>query len=400
MDLDPRIVYDYSTSRSELTGVLASEPPVQGGSEQGSPAREDPNWLDEAQALSERLAVDPAEQVLTPHTAGDRTPLAVHWLFTLNNYTEQDEAAFSANLNLFKGACYGREVGEQGTPHLQAFVSFAKQSRGSQLAKIWPRAHMAIAKASPWINWLYCSKGEQPKTEWTAYREKGPTYGRNAQFFHFGTRPVCPKKGSNRRDLHDVTAECYAMLEDGTIQSAMDHLKVHRPADHAKYNVQYRNAFTAETKPKTFQHIYVDTDFVRPLEIFHNNTHILLRGESGLGKTQYACAHFLNPLVVPGSDLERIQRLTPDHDGVVFDDCDLRHFTPTQVIGILGRDNTPRAFPCRWHNKAIPDGLRCIFTINDVYPFYNDTCSVGQRRAIDSRVRVVDLTERLFVVQQ
>lgn len=362
------------------------------------PAVEAPNWLDQAQAHAENLVIDPTDQVLEQHRPGRVTPLATHWLFTLNNYGPQDEEAFGANQNLFRGACYGREVGEQGTPHLQAFVSFAKQVRGSALAKIWPRAHMSVAKASPWINWLYCSKGEQPKTEWKAYREKGPNYGKNAQFFHFGTRPTPPKKGSTYRDLHDVTKECYAMLEDGTVKSAMDHLKVHRPADHAKYNAQFRNAFTAEKKVSVYEHLYSDTDFVRPLEIL--DKHILIHGPSELGKTQYAAAHFVNPLVIVGSDLERIRLLTPDHDGIIFDDCDLRHFSPAQVIGILGRDNIPRSFPCRYSNVAIPSHLFYIFTFNDDNPFCHSTCSIAQQQAIRSRVRSVRVAERLFVVQQ
>lgn len=386
------------TTRDELLGLVGEAPLP--GPDQAAPsaAREGPSWLDEAQERAERLVTDPSEQVLEQHTRGRVTPLATHWLFTLNNYTPQDEEAFSANQALFRGACYGREVGEQGTPHLQAFVSFAKQVRGSTLAKIWPRAHMSVAKASPWINWLYCSKGEQPKSEWKAYREKGPNYGKNAQFFFFGTRPEAPKKASTYRDLNDVVKECYGLLEDGTVQSAMDHLKVHRPADHAKYNAQFRNAFTSEKKVKTYEHLYTDTDFVRPLEIL--DKHILIHGPSELGKTQYAAAHFINPLVIVGSDLERIRLLTPDHDGIVFDDCDLRHFSPSQVIGILGRDNAPRSFPCRYNNVPLPSNMRYIFTFNDDNPFYHSTCSVAQQQAIRSRYRSVHVTERLFVLNQ
>ena len=49
-------------------------------------------------------------------------PHAKHWCLTINNYTPVDEAIFN-NPPPFKYAVYGREKGENGTPHLQAFVN-------------------------------------------------------------------------------------------------------------------------------------------------------------------------------------------------------------------------------------------------------------------------------------
>nr|QGF19381.1 replication associated protein [Antarctic circular DNA molecule] len=79
-----------------------------------------------------------------------------NWCFTLNNYTssEFDEI-------LLTGCNYivvGKEVGEQGTPHLQGFISFSNAMRLSSVKKIHKTAHWEIAKGSPQQNRDYCIK--------------------------------------------------------------------------------------------------------------------------------------------------------------------------------------------------------------------------------------------------
>lgn len=69
-----------------------------------------------------------------------------HWCFTLNNYTEDDVTLLSV---LPKGAtylCYGKEVGESGTPHLQGFISFENPARISSLKKLSDRSHWSVAR--------------------------------------------------------------------------------------------------------------------------------------------------------------------------------------------------------------------------------------------------------------
>ena len=70
---------------------------------------------------------------------------AKHWCLTINNYTQVDEALFN-NPPLFKYAVYGREKGENGTPHLQAFVTMWKQTDLSAMKKNISRAHLEIKR--------------------------------------------------------------------------------------------------------------------------------------------------------------------------------------------------------------------------------------------------------------
>lgn len=82
------------------------------------------------------------------------------WLFTLNNYT-QDE--FSAIKVWCQSSCdyavIGEEVGEAGTPHLQGYFRSKVKCRLSQIKdQVSGRAHFEAARGSPADNRAYCTK--------------------------------------------------------------------------------------------------------------------------------------------------------------------------------------------------------------------------------------------------
>ena len=54
--------------------------------------------------------------------------------FTLNNYTEYDKS-FLNDLEC-NYIVYGEEIGEQGTPHLQGFVTFKNSCRLASLKSL------------------------------------------------------------------------------------------------------------------------------------------------------------------------------------------------------------------------------------------------------------------------
>lgn len=95
---------------------------------------------------------------------------STNFVFTLNNYTPDEEKTLSESDSI-RYVLYGREVApETGTPHLQGYLVLHKKSRISALKKLLPRAHFEIMRGGFDDNTTYCSKsgdvysrGDRPK---------------------------------------------------------------------------------------------------------------------------------------------------------------------------------------------------------------------------------------------
>lgn len=110
------------------------------------------------------------------------------YCFTCNNYTEEEE------LFLSEVECqylvYGREVGEEGTPHLQGFIYFTNKRSFRAIRKLFgSRFHLEIKRGTNDQAIDYClkdgdvfekgkrpldqaSKGESQKSKWREIIEK------------------------------------------------------------------------------------------------------------------------------------------------------------------------------------------------------------------------------------
>lgn len=128
--------------------------------------------------------------------------------FTLNNYTEEElkqlPMLYPAYVDYI---CYGREVGEQGTPHLQGYLRCASKTQMDwTVIHTWKgleRAHFIKTMGNAQQNRVYCAKGEQTKAEYDQFHPRksegvkpwsysdpnwdhGPNYGKNAVFVEYG----------------------------------------------------------------------------------------------------------------------------------------------------------------------------------------------------------------------
>lgn len=85
---------------------------------------------------------------------------AKRWCFTLNNYSDEEErSARSWIESKCSYGCFGKEVGEQETPHLQGFIILQAKLRLSQLkSQFLQRAHFELARGAPADSRRYCSK--------------------------------------------------------------------------------------------------------------------------------------------------------------------------------------------------------------------------------------------------
>lgn len=81
------------------------------------------------------------------------------WCFTLNNYTADEVSRVDEIQSICQYLVYGKEVGEQGTPHLQGYVYFVNARTFSSIKKLMPeRTHIEKTKGTPLEASTYCKK--------------------------------------------------------------------------------------------------------------------------------------------------------------------------------------------------------------------------------------------------
>lgn len=275
------------------------------------------------------------------------------WVFTLNNYTSQHEAIIQAwDCTLI---AYGREVGESGTPHLQGCVTFRRAYRLAALKKMLSAAHWEPSKTVDPLN--YCIK--------------------DGDFF---IRDERKQKGGKSNALKDLIA----YIEEGhTVNEAW---RAH-PEAMVKH---YRGIemLVQRTKPKIASGSFPAESFSMAPLVFANDFNqmkvAVIVGEPGIGKTQYALAHFSAPLLV--THIDDLKEFNSEiHDGIVFDDMDFKHLPRSTQI-YLTDCAVPRTIHCRFANAVIPAGTHKIFTTNDHATCFNIEDGAIRRRCNVYRV--------------
>lgn len=122
-------------------------------------------------------------------------PRGTQWVFTWNNYTEEDAASLmTGNLPLIKYITFQSEVGgRQGTPHLQGYLETIKQSGKKELNEVLFRNQAWIGAKAP----------KATVQESIAYTRKDDTFDAEANIrYEWGT-PRSGAKG-HRSDLDAV----------------------------------------------------------------------------------------------------------------------------------------------------------------------------------------------------
>lgn len=128
------------------------------------------------------------------------------WVFTLNNYTEEEEALLEFMADEAEYLVVGYEVGEEGTPHLQGAVVWKKPRRLAAVRKELERAHWEVMRGTTAQAAEYCKK-EGEFREWGAM--PGP---------------------SNKEDRKQVWRDLIAIAETQGVDEAMGLLKEAQPA--------------------------------------------------------------------------------------------------------------------------------------------------------------------------
>jgi len=110
------------------------------------------------------------------------------WVFTLNNYTPEEEAALQElDDEAVEYLVCGREIGESGTPHLQGFIVLRERKRLNGVKSIvGQRCHCELARGTNAEASKYCKKdadyfevgntdvanvGQGKRSDWDAFKE-------------------------------------------------------------------------------------------------------------------------------------------------------------------------------------------------------------------------------------
>lgn len=205
------------------------------------------------------------------------------WIYTLNNYTDVDIDQFKG----FTASAHkcAKEVGENGTPHLQGVIVFKNQCRLSALKKLNNRAHWEICRAEEQA-WNYCSKGEL--------------------IISLDTR----KQGA-RTDLNAVAKSVKNGSNIKTI--ANDH-----PVEFIKFHSGIEKLISYQASPRNF----------KPEVIW-------IYGDTGSGKTRFVCETETD-LWISGKNLKWWQGYE-NQEATLFDDFRGDFCTFHELLRILDR---------------------------------------------------------------
>ena len=150
------------------------------------------------------------------------------WVIVINNWSQTDFFGFK---HLAKGAEYavcGSEVGEKGTPHLQAYVRLKTALSLVAMKKYLPRAKLIVASGTDVENKTYCSKDGD-----VLYEE--------------GT----PSEQGRRTDIHELAQK----IKNHEI--TLEELMFEYPLEYVKYSRSFEKMFSATQIQRTVPpHVY------------------------------------------------------------------------------------------------------------------------------------------------
>lgn len=118
---------------------------------------------------------------------------------------------------------------------------------------------------------------------------------------------------------------------------------------------------------------------------------LVLVGEGGLGKTEFACSLFENPLVI--TDFEALRKIGDKYDGLVFDDVNMAVRSPETSLHVAGVQDQPTV-NVKYGSVELPRGLPRVF-VHNYWPFQNPV--PGQ---LKRRLHVVFVRKDLRVMNQ
>ncbi len=281
------------------------------------------------------------------------------------------KAIFALNKTRIRGILGQQEETKTDKLHWQCYVEFKKKIYATGVQKIFPPGqwYNKPANAGKDKNVVYCSKSKS---------KKGP-------YFELGDFAVAGKStklqgiqvrvldGATERELWNEDFPTMVIHHRG-IRRGIAMLQTHDDVA----------MFEKDKFPWTEEH-----------KLDWSKT-IILWGESGIGKTQWALSLFKKPLLV--SHIDQLALFDKTYDGIVFDDM---NFTGAEngkgawprgsQIHLVDQDNH-RNIHIRYEIATIPAHTKKIFTTNEE----GGWVVTLDDKAIRRRVQVIELAGFAF----
>lgn len=132
---------------------------------------------------------------------------AKHWCFTINNPSRSERDG--DNIIDFEYCILGKEVGDDGTPHIQGYIVMQRKFTFSQMKRMLPRAHLEMKSrySSPKQAADYCKKDGR-YIEWGELPLSAAEAGGNASRDRFA-RNIDLALTGRMLDLKEVDPQSY-----------------------------------------------------------------------------------------------------------------------------------------------------------------------------------------------
>lgn len=259
-----------------------------------------------------------------------------YWCWTLNNYTNDEEAHIRAlaNNSTVTYIVFGRERGENGTPHLQGYIEFNTRKRFSTVKRLLSnRIHLETRRGT--------------SDEAADYTKK------DGDFFEHGTISITNQ--GRRTDLEDVVE---SIKEGATLRDLWEN----NTSTMIRYSRGIKEAMSELRPIEEHKGFDLDTFAFHPIN-FDLSKSIIIWGDSGARKTSYVISRW--PKICMVSHMDDLLNFKPDeHDGILFDDMDFQHIPRTAQIHLV--DQTfDRSIHIRYTTVTIPKNTLKVFTTNN-----------------------------------
>ncbi len=236
------------------------------------------------------------------------------WILT-NNYKESDPLETKELLNLITNipsilyTAFQLEQGEQGTKHHQIYMSFRHAKTFEMIKRLFPNAHIEIAKGTPEQASDYCTK--------TDSRIGEPTI--------WGELPIQGK----RTDIEDMVL----MVEEG---HSIKNIRKIYPSQCLR-NGNHLKELRQDILEEKYGAIY------RPLNV------VYLYGEPGIGKTRYIAEKYGYEYIYVVTDYEHPFDSYDGEPVIVFEEF-RDSLRIEQMLHYL--DGQPIKLPARYTNRV------------------------------------------------